>query len=440
MNIRETVPSSVKKKRIIKIAAIFTAGMLFLTFFSKTLNNFLLPKVTCETPSGGALIKQVMAEGKVEAKKYDVFYAPEGIEILDVTVKAGESVSKGQILMKLDVSQFESQLEDEKAKLEQKKLILKGLTDKNCLQSYDVAVNDVLLDMGDAGKAYESASASLEDTEELYLAGAETKRNYNTANAETDKAKLAYEKAKLDYEAAKENKLKAIGDNKRSVEAAKYDIMIGERTIDSLKKKVEMGTLTAQSDGVIGELNALEGQLTDPSKPLYRIALVSKGFRFVFATDAKSAENLNPGDTGDILINAAGTGAIQGTVTGVTDNQQSNGEKKDVFMDIPSAGLTGGEKGSVSIRKNTDAYELLVPNAAIGQDSGGYFIYVLKYREGPLGNEYYIRKLKLNVLDNDDQKTAVSGGPAGSDEVVSGSDKQLSDGMQVMPAIEEAEN
>lgn len=440
MDIRETVPGSAKKKRVIKIAAIFTAVMLFLTFFSKTLNNFLLPKVTCETPSGGALIKQVKAEGKVEAKKYDVFYAPEGIEILDVAVKTGDPVSKGQILMKLDVSQFESQLEDEKAKLEQKKLILEGLADKNCMQSYDVAVNDALLDMDNAGKAYESAHASVEDMEELYLAGAETKSEYNDAKAETDKAKLAYEKAKLDYESAKANRLKAIGDNERSVETARYDIMIGERTIDSLEKKVEMGTLTAQSDGVIGELNALEGELTDSSKPLYRIALLSNGFRFVFTTDVKSAENLKPGDTGDILINAAGTEAIQGTVTGVTDNRQSNGEKKDVFMDIPSGGFAEGEKGSVSISKNTDAYELLVPNTAIGQDSGGYFVYVLKYRKGPLGNEYYVRMLKLSVLDNDDGKTAVAGGLTGSDEVVSSSDKQLSEGMQVMPAIEEAEN
>lgn len=440
MDAKGKVQDPSKKKLVMKIMAVFLGGMLLLTFFSNSLNNFMLPKVTGETPSGGALIKQVKGTGIVEAKKYSSFYAPAGIEVLDVMVRTGDHVRKGQALIKLDVSSFKNQFEDEKARLEQKKLILEGLKDKNCLLPYDKAVNDALLDMDSARKAYDRDCGKLKETEELYSAGAESKSDVDAAQAEADNAKLEYEKAKMNYDSAKAGRLKASGDNEKSIESTQYDIEISMRAIADLKGKAELGTVTAQSDGVMAVLNASEGELTDSSKPLYRIAQLSKGFRFVFTADVKSAESLKPGDIGDVTINASEAGTVQGTVMEVADNQESKGEKKDVSMDIPSDGLTGGETGTADIKRNTDAYELLVPNSAIGQDSGGNFVYILKYRKGPLGNEYYIRKVNITAADNDDSKTAVTSGLTGAEMIVTGSDKQLSDGMRVMPDNEEVEN
>jgi Multidrug resistance efflux pump len=440
MEIKEKTEVSSKKKQITKITAVFFGGMLLLTFFSNTLNNFMLPKVTSETPSGGALIKQVKGNGIVEAKKYDNFYAAAGIVVLEIMVKTGDHVKEGQSLIKLDVSSIKNELEDEKARLRQKRLVIDGLNDENSLLSYTKTVSDAQLDLDNAVRSYEKAVSKLKDEEELYQAGAEPKSDVEAAQTEVDNAKLTYERAKVNHDSAVASKLKAAGDNKKSIEAAQYDIEIAQRKIKELEEKTRLQTVTAKSDGIVVTLNAVEGELTDSSKPLYRIAELSKGFRFVFTTDAKSAGNLKPGDTGDITINALGSEPVQGTVAEVVDNQESKGEKKDIYMDIPSDGLTGGETGSADIRKNTDAFEILVSNNAIGQDSGGNFVYVLKYRKGPLGNEYYIRKVKITTSDDDDYKTAVISGLTGSDVVVTDSDKQLSDGIRVLSENEEVEN
>lgn len=440
MNIEARDGMHSNKKMIMKIAAFFIGGMLLLTFFPKTLNNIMLPEITAETPISGVLIKRIEGDGVVEAKKYATFYAPAGIEVLDVMVKEGAFVRKGQALMKLDVSRLENELEDEKAGLRQKRLALEALMDRNYLLTYDLAVSCAQLDLDNAAKALEKAAAKLKETTDLYLNTLKTKEDIEAARLDEDNAKLTYERAKMGLSSAKAARSKAIDDNKSNIDATQYDIEAAMKKIEELKSNVGLGTVTAQSDGIVGVLNAVQGELTDSAKPLYKLVELSQGFRFVFTTDAKNAGILKPGDTGDVMISALGSIPVQGTVVEVADNQQRKGEKKDVYMDIPSEGLTGGETGYAEISRNTDSYEILVSNSAIGQDNAGDFVYILKSRKSPLGNEYYVRKADVTIADNDDARSAVISGISGSDMIVNGSDRQISDGMRVRLDDKEVEN
>ena len=96
--------------------------------------------------------------------------------------------------------------------------------------------------------------------------------------------------------------------------------------------------------------------------------------------------------------------------------------------------MIGGESGTADIKKNTGSYNTLVSNSAIGQDNDGYFVYVLKERKGPLGNEFYVQKVTVSIGDSDNLKNrSIKRNKPQWTGFVSDSDKALSDGTRVMP-------
>lgn len=416
--------ANIKRKRLTgKAMVIFLAIMFVLTFFSRTINNFTMPKVTYVTPSNGSLIKEVTGAGSVEANTTRELYVSSNMKVTGVAVEAGDGVKQGQILMTLDTSDIERQLKDEQDKYAQKKLQLEELMEAGSPESkisLDKAIQVARQNVDRTQKNYDSSKA-------LFEAGAITA--ISLADAEAD-----LENARLDYEIAKNNKDKAVNTNKRAIESIKLDISMEERKIAELAEKMDMSIVTAPCDGVVTGLYYSEGMTATASQPLYRIADTGKGFRFVATVNTSAAEYLESGDGAKISVNSINDKTIQGKVSQITDNLQQIGVKKDVLIDIPSAGLIGGEIGTADIKKGIGSYNVLVPNSAVGQDTYGYFVYVLKEREGPLGNEFYAQKVSVSTGDSDNTKTAVLSGISNSDMVISGSNKQLSDGAPVMVA------
>ncbi len=410
-----------RRKSIGKAALIFLAVMLLLTFFSNTINNFSLPKVTYETPLSGALIREVSGSGSVEAKTVHDFYLSVGRKVTKVSVQAGDEVKRGQSLMSLETSDIRSQLKDEQDMVEQKKLNLQKLTEATSPANLLKPDREVQA----AQQALDKAQREYDNDQSLYEAGA-------IAANELYDAKTELENAKLDFGIARNNRQKTIADNKKDIENAKLDLQMEERKIAGLIEEIKLADVAAPCDGVVTELNFSEGMTANSSQPLYKIAETTGGFQFTAIVDASAAKCLEAGDAADISLRSAGNRAIQGTVKQVKDNELQPGVKKDIIIDIPSDGISGGENGTADIKKNEGSYDTLVSNSAIGQDNNGHFVYVVRERSGPLGEEYYVQKVTVTTGESDQLKTAVLSGLNAMDHVVNNNDKVLSDGARVL--------
>jgi HlyD family secretion protein len=411
---------NLRKKIIGKAILIFFAVMLLLTFFSNTINNFSLPKVTYETPSRGSIIKEISSEGSVQAQKVLDAYTQTNMQVLSLNVKTGDAVQKGQEIMTLDISSIQSQLEDESARCEQKKLSLKKLQQNSAanLLSCDRTVEN-------SKNALNSAKVNYDNIKALYTAGGDTESNLK--NAENN-----LQIAQMDYTLAKNARDKSINDSENDIKSLRYDIEIEDRKILQLQEQLKLASVTAPADGVIIELNFQEGSMANSSAPLYKLSDTSKGFEFKTSVDYDLSSYLVKGDAASVSIDSFAGRTLEGKVIEITDTPQQRGIKKDVYIEISSEGLSGGESGSVDIKKNTGSYNALVSNSAVGQDNSGYFVYTVTESKGPLGNEYYAKKAYMTIGESDDLKTAVTNGLNGMDKVIDYSDKPLSDGTRIM--------
>ena len=79
----------------------------------------------------------------------------------------------------------------------------------------------------------------------------------------------------------------------------------------------------------------------------------------------------------------------------------------------------------------------MVPNSAIRSDANGNFVLVLKTKQSPLGNRYFVSRENVKVLAKDDTNSAVSGALGAYDYVVTTTDdKMVTSGDQVRLANE----
>jgi RND family efflux transporter MFP subunit len=355
------------------------------------------------------------------------------MKILDLPVKVGDKVKKGQLLAKLDTSEAKQELESERLILQQKMLGIEKLKTAGEAASFTKYENDIessRIKMENARKEYENLK-------ELYELGAEAEVNVTDAKTEYEKAQLDYKGFQQDYQKAIKEQKGKDKDNETDIKSAQLDIELEKKKIEKLEKQVAMSTITAPSNGTIIELNFKEGATADSTKPIYKLADTKKGFEFVATVDSDAAKKLSTGDEAEISLESLEGYDIQGKVSSIVDNEENIGTKKNLIIDIPSENITGGENGSVTIKKNSKTYEVIIPSSALGQDTTGYFVYVVKAKEGPLGTEYIAQRVTVLIGESDNSKTGITSGLSSSDKVITAKDKELSEGMKVTVAQED---
>ena len=96
--------------------------------------------------------------------------------------------------------------------------------------------------------------------------------------------------------------------------------------------------------------------------------------------------------------------------------------------------IAAGSQIALSIGARSVNYDTVVPNSAIRQDTNGTFVYMLVARQSPLGNRYVAQRVDVTVSATDDINSAVSGGLATGDYVITTSTAPVEPGMYVRMA------
>lgn len=443
----------IRKRKIRKLGINFFAVMIILTFFSSTINNFSLPKVTIERPVSDYITKEIDGEGLAEAKEPVKVYMQVSDEnqsgkIIDaVKVKVGDKVTKDQTLVEFkkqnkkeekDKADLEAQLSQENITYNQYSLKLEELKNEN---SYSEKTLQRKTD--EAKDKMDSESKNLDIIQKLFGEGVEVKANLDKQIGVYNDAKRAYEQASDDYN-------KALKSGQNSIKDMEYNLQMEKAKIDKINMDIcsfadnDSSSVLSPCDGVVTQINFENGQMVDTSKPILIINDISRGFQFRMKVSKEAAKYLAIGDSVEVKLENFEGKTTKGEVKEISDskNNKSDGNEnskedlnsKDIVMDIESDGLKGGETGEGYISKKISESVTTVPNSAINSDNNGKFLWIVEEKTGVLRNKAILRKIQVTTGESDNSKTAILSPIDEEAKVVIKveADKSVSDGCNVM--------
>lgn len=408
-----------RKKIIGKIIVAFIVIMLFFTFFSNTINNFSLAAVTTDKATNGSLVKNISASGKVAQTNTIDLYTDTPRKVTQLNVKAGDTVKKGQALAVLDSTDLQTQLTSENSSLAQKQGALSKLQTSTASFALNLDQN-----IENARQKMVDSQNKLNTVNTDFSAGKATSDDVTSA-------KNTYNLATANYNILVKSRQTSIDSNNRDISNTQTDLNNELAKIATIKDQINnKSSIIATDDGIVQAVNVTLYSSTSTGKAAFSLVSSSQGYTVTLTIDTLLTQYLKVGTE----INASNDTTkknIKATITAISDNLQQKGVKSDVTLNLTTDSASMGDTVSVNINNKTKSYQFLVANEAVHTNTDGSYIYVLKQKSGPLGNQYFASEAQVTVDDLDGTKSAITSGVSPMDQIIVSSDKSLSDGDQV---------
>ena len=389
----EEEPGQARYRRaILRAAVVFFVVLLLLTFFSRTILTLSLPHVTVAEPTSGALLRQIRAEGTIASTERSELYVDTRRKVVEAKVRVGDAVRSGQILLVLDAGDLQPDLSQA--------LVLYGRG--------GTSLDDVLAPLATAHlKTLDSAINLARMNVENLTTRVSNLRDLQTRGVESAEA---VSRARLELSQAEQDL------------SERQDARDQRR--DSLLKDLRSALVLSPVDAMV---TSVASGWVDPSQPVVRLLPRGAGLELVVTVSLDQSKLLSIGETVEVSARGGSERRADASITRISETSSTGGGYRELTLAIPrESDLRAGDAAELSIQKQTRVYALLVPNAALGRDSQGPFVWVLKERSGVLGSESYVIKSNVVTEDSDDFMTAISSGLDPTEKVVVRSTKPLS--------------
>lgn len=398
--------------------------IILLTFFSKTVYNYNLPTVTGALPGNGTLKKTETATGVVKWAEVEDIYSEISGKVDSIFVKEGDKVTKGQALVKLSFDEDETNLKVKQLEIDRTKSSADIESTKSKIDKLKKSIGD---NGGDGAFDAELAAVknkiakaeeNLEKQNDLYKSGMLTRKELEDAELELSSLNNEYESLKR----KKKEELEALQQElkTKSLDAEKLELQ--QKSLQKTLAALNKTTVYAPFDGTITKLTVKKGQQANPNE---MIASIGQGSAFEIECQINAKNNfIAVGDTAKVTN---GDHELEGTVDRIKPDETG----KKLSIKLSSNEISEGESFKITFEKTSKSSHILVPNSAVNKDKDGYFLYALKTREGILGKEFYVEKLRVEVGDADSQNTIITKGALFFEPIVITSDKQFEEGAVV---------
>ncbi len=192
--------------------------------------------------------------------------------------------------------------------------------------------------------------------------------------------------------------------------------------------KKQKGEIKAESDGIISKIQVEVGGRTSDTAAVLMTDM-QRPCQFKFSITKEQGKHVHLNDTVSLKLN--GQSEMEVTVDYFTENMQNG---YDLVCMLPEGVGKPGLSGTVQKSVQGEYHDLTLPVDGVTEESGGYFIYTLNEKEGILGSEYYVERLKVQVKDKNDRFAAIESGTISADtKVVIHTTKELKQGESVRP-------
>lgn len=272
----------------------------------------------------------------------------------------------------------------------------------------------------------------------------EAEQQIQDEQASLHKLKLTMEELQSSFmEAVHSGDEKSIRSAKNVIEINKIDQRFQQRKIQTLQDHLTNNReLVAPFDGIVTQVNAIDGLISSNGGGDVRISNGSLGFEFEFLAPAVVADLLEIGQEHDVLVNKKMNKQVEGKITEIEDansiNTGSVGEgtllnspMKRIVVTIQDKSLKRGDRVHMELTKMTSDDAVLIPNKAVHEDGSGKYVFTIEGKDGPLGSTFYVRRTSIIVVDSNEQVSAVTQGVFEQEQVIVESSDPLQDGDKI---------
>jgi HlyD family secretion protein len=349
-------------------------------------------------------------KGNIEANyRNDVTLNP-AQKVIKVMVSQGQQVKKGDILVKLDTLEYDSQLEKQKINLANAQSTLRQLLNSGVANDKSNAQNTVSqakITLENAQRSYEDANNKFKQNESLLKGGYISQNDYDAAKKTLDDAYntvKAAENSLGNSQSALNNVNVSSGDK---VTNQKNQVALIQTDIDNLNKKIEECNVKADTDGKIIKMDAKENQFPKTGDMI----IVDDTSKYKVAVNISQYDSakIKVGQKANIKLKGS-TKKYTGVVTDIgqfaelkssTSNSSSSQESKvnvKITIDNPDDGIKAGFEADAEIVLDEKNLVLAIGFDAIKEERavGKKYVFVVnkdskvskKYIKTGLDTEY----------------------------------------------------
>ncbi len=378
----------------------------------------------------GTMTETVTVTGTIRADRESSVTAQTSGRVLEVRVREGDTVSAGQVLIKLDPAESQSQVrqaqagaEGAQARLEaaqrRMEIVVKGARQ----EERAIARNQI----DQAESALRTADADLKRLTGLYAQGAISKQQldgaqmaYDTTKAQRDSARKSLE---LMEQGARPEEIDAA---RKDVEAAAAGLRQASGMLAEAQERLSYTVIQSPINGMVFERNVEPGEIVGQGgSPLLRVADPSSVY-YEATVPERVALRVKAGQRVEVMVQGDGERPVRGRVERLVT--VANPNSRDFLVRI---GITGGDaartkpgvfaRGAVVVQESQGA--VIVPKDAVVERAGKPCVFVVE------GGKAQQREVSVGITNNE-QMEILSGVKPGESVVVIGA-QGLQDGDAV---------
>lgn len=317
------------KKNAVKIVTALTIASLTLLLPGCGSSNDGIKVKTADVKTGQIEAVYTITGALVPAQVADIS-TQLNAKVLEVNIKAGDTVTEGQILARLDDTQLSAQLNQAQA-------------------TYQGSINT----REQAKINLDNAAAALSRTKTLYAEGA-------VAKVQLDADQKAYDLAKSQYDASTAS----------GVSGAKA-------SVDSIRAQVDNAIIKSPIPGVVISSNITIGETATVGSPLVTVADMSS-LKLKGTISQAALPYIKKGDTVDLFIDIYPDRTFQGTISEIGSMSVSTGAYFPIEVSMPNT-----EKFASGISAHADikargAERQIVPASAVIENNGENHLFVIE--------------------------------------------------------------
>jgi multidrug efflux pump subunit AcrA (membrane-fusion protein) len=334
-------------------------------------------------------------------------------KVAAVGVDIGSSVSKGQMLVKLEDADFKDRILQAQAQLDQQKATLQQNMAKIGLKPGQKFNPENVPEVAAARAALDLAEKNLRRSEKLVESGDIPRATYDLQKSQRDQAAEQYQA--LIHQA--QQNYAAVANSQAAVDAAQTNLSLAKRNLTYT-------VVPAPMAGYISERPADVGEYISPQQKVATIVSLNP-LRVRIDVPEQSIPQVHAGESVSVTVAAYPDRSFAGRVARISPSVTPSSRTMTVEADVdnPKAELKPGQFATIRILLPQSAPAVLVPQRALRTISGATYVFVIK-------NGFAQQRLVQTGQTEGDLIELKSG--IAADEIVASSNvDQLSDGSAV---------